>query len=132
MHFSIGNGSSFKSATGPTNLPLNTWTHLALVHDPAADRLRLYINGVEEASLDTGNITPSSNAEPILIGDSPTYGGIDRPARRARGLRHRTLAQTEKSSNATSWARPAEQLHGPRRSSLATSPLRQAVTALRL
>ncbi len=43
--------------------------------EPATTPLARWMSAGNFAA--TGGITPSSNAEPILIGDSPTYGGID-------------------------------------------------------
>ena len=56
---------------GPSVLPLNAWTHLALTYDSTT--LKLYVNGALVASLpETGLITTSTN--PLFIGGDQTMG----------------------------------------------------------
>ncbi|MBK7865445.1 MAG: LamG domain-containing protein [Archangiaceae bacterium] len=43
-------GGSSIDVTGTTSLPLNTWHHLAASYDPVDARVRLYVDGTEEAS----------------------------------------------------------------------------------
>jgi hypothetical protein len=51
--------------TGTTTAQLNTWYHVAMTHDGL--KLRLYVNGVIEGSLDAvGDVVPTSN--PVGIG----------------------------------------------------------------
>jgi hypothetical protein len=56
---------------GPSVLPLNTWTHLALTYD--STMIRFYINGLLVASSpETSPITTSTN--PLFIGGDQTMG----------------------------------------------------------
>jgi uncharacterized repeat protein (TIGR01451 family) len=56
---------------GPSALPVNTWTHLALTYDSAI--IKFYINGALVASSpETGSITISTN--PLFIGGDQSQG----------------------------------------------------------
>ncbi len=56
---------------GPSTLPLNVWSHIALTYDGAM--LRLYVNAVEVAALArTGTLTTSTN--PLQIGGDSIFG----------------------------------------------------------
>jgi len=56
---------------GPSALPLNTWTHLALTYDSAM--IRFYVNGVlVGSSPETSSITTSTS--PLCVGGDPTQG----------------------------------------------------------
>lgn len=58
-------------ATGPTTVPVNTWSHLALTYDGTA--LRLYVNGVLAATRSvTGSASTSSN--PLRVGGNVVWG----------------------------------------------------------
>jgi Concanavalin A-like lectin/glucanases superfamily len=72
LYFNISTGSSGeRSVTGPTALPLNTWTHLAGAYDGAT--LRLYVNGTPVASqAATGAIATS--VSPLRIGGNAVWG----------------------------------------------------------
>jgi hypothetical protein len=54
-------------------LPLNTWTHIAVVKDGAG--LRLYVNGVLRATNNSGNATGAitATAQPLRIGGSTVF-----------------------------------------------------------
>jgi hypothetical protein len=59
------------SVAGPTQLALNTWTHLAITYDGSSQRL--YINGVEVANrAQSGTIATS--AEVLRIGGNSVWG----------------------------------------------------------
>jgi|GEM_PF-2168548 len=60
-------GSSNRTVTGTSKLPLNTWTHVACTYNGSA--FILFINGVQVSTVaGTGNITATSN--PLRIGGS--------------------------------------------------------------
>ena len=91
VHLRIG--SSDRTLTGPSSLPLNQWSHLAATYNGTS--LLLYVNGSQVASLAvTGSITVSSR--PLRIGGSSTLstryfsGRIDEVR-----IYNRALTQTE-------------------------------------
>ena len=79
--------SGLKAVAGVTNVELNTWYHIAMTHDGL--KLRLYLNGVENAVLDAvGDIVPTRNSVGIggdVTGDL-TKGIIDEPQIFSRAL----------------------------------------------
>jgi hypothetical protein len=65
-----GEGAS-RSSTGTTQLPVNTWTHLAATYDGTT--LRVFVNGVEAGTTPmTGSLVTSANA--LSIGGSLVWG----------------------------------------------------------
>ena len=63
-------GTADRSAAGTSQLPLNTWTHLAATYDGA--QLRLYVNGVQAGSrAQTGNMVVSTG--PLRIGGNAVW-----------------------------------------------------------
>jgi len=69
LHFRARHGKNI--VFGPSALPLNTWTHLALTYDSAM--IRFYVNGVlVGSSPETFAITTST--KPLCIGGDPTQG----------------------------------------------------------
>ena len=67
----VYNGSSSSEVTSATTVPQNTWTHLAATR--ASDgTLRIYINGVSDASI-TGSLVPQSSNYAVFLG-KPAVG----------------------------------------------------------
>jgi len=67
----ISIGSTTRTVTGTSKLPLNAWTHLATTYDGAT--VRLYVNGLQVASAaQTGSIATTTNL--LQIGGSPALG----------------------------------------------------------
>ena len=59
------------SVTASGQLPLNTWSHLAITIDGTA--LRLFVNGTQvKSTAASGTLTPSAN--PLRIGGNTVWG----------------------------------------------------------
>lgn len=87
VDFRVGNDSTFDALGGVTQLPLNTYTHVAATYDGTT--MRIYINGVLDASKTT-TIGPLANSSlPLLIGHGHR-GILDE-----LGIYNRALAQSE-------------------------------------
>lgn len=63
-------GGSQRKLSGPSALPANTWTHLALTYNGA--QMRLYVNGVERASMAVTGVIPNSSG-PLRIGGNSVW-----------------------------------------------------------
>ncbi|MCC2547120.1 FG-GAP-like repeat-containing protein [Hymenobacter sp. BT175] len=83
-----GAPGSYASATSPTNLPLNTWVHLA--GTLGAGQLRLYVNGVQVATRVSPGAPMASPGVPFAVGSGATPGrqttccGLNGAIRQAR------------------------------------------------
>jgi chitodextrinase len=64
-------GGSVQWVGGTTPSPVGSWTHLALTYDGSA--LRLYVNGVQAATLAASG-TIQSSSSPLFIGGNQPYG----------------------------------------------------------
>jgi hypothetical protein len=61
------------SLSSHTAIPVNRWTHLALIYDGTT--LQLYVNGVQAASQTrTRTVSIQSNVGPLSIGGNRLYG----------------------------------------------------------
>ena len=64
-------GAAVPTVFSPSALPVGAWSHLAMTYD--GSRCRLFVNGVQVASLpQTGAIAPSGS--PLWIGGNSPYG----------------------------------------------------------
>lgn len=73
LHANFGNGSTWGAGVNSTTLiPLNTWTHVAVTRS-AAGAVKIYINGVLDASTATLNLS-GGNAAIRAIGAKPVGG----------------------------------------------------------
>jgi chitodextrinase len=66
----IVTGGTQKTATGPSALPANTWTHLAMTY--SGTRLLLFVDGVQRASKSTTGQLPNSTG-PLRIGGNAVF-----------------------------------------------------------
>lgn len=66
--FATFNGGSVnKQVNTDTILSINTWYHVAVVRE--SRQLRLYVNGVVQADVETETVNPSANSKEIGIGE---------------------------------------------------------------
>lgn len=72
VHIRVGNGVGINGATSTSQLPLNAFTHIAVTYDGST--LRVYVNGVLEASESTSIAALLNTSEPLVIGGA-NYGG---------------------------------------------------------
>ncbi len=73
LHANFGNGTSWGAGINSTTLiPLNTWTHIAVTRS-ASGAVKIYINGVLDASTATLNLS-GANAAIRAIGAKPVGG----------------------------------------------------------
>ena len=67
LTWNIANGSSSSRVNSNTSLSLNTWYHIACTYD--GTKLRIYVNGVEDNSVDT-SLIPNYDSAKLYIGSS--------------------------------------------------------------
>jgi hypothetical protein len=84
--------SATNSVSGQSQLPLNTWSHLAATYDNAT--LRLYVNGTQVGSRAlTGSLLTSSGA--LRIGGNAVWGEFFQGRIDEVRIYNRALSQTE-------------------------------------
>lgn len=73
---SSGTASGDYGVSGTTQIPLNTWTHGAMVVNRVGNNVKFYINGELDASVNI-NTMGDSSSDTVLIGgsDADSYSG---------------------------------------------------------
>lgn len=71
LYFRVGPNQSRQSTS---NLPLNTWTHVAFVNPASFSNSKIYINGTDVSSAGFINITPVSSVDGIMTLGAETSG----------------------------------------------------------
>jgi hypothetical protein len=68
-------GGTVRSITSQGNIPLNQWTHIAVVFDRTAtsQRQRIYINGVQESTTYLYGTAAQTNTDQLYIGSDVGY-----------------------------------------------------------
>ena len=72
-------GGGAAELTSATALPLNTWTHVAIVYSRAGGFHRLYINGALDASGANANAALGTNTMPFQVGSDQGFAGRQFP-----------------------------------------------------
>ena len=73
IHFRVSTTANYNEGTdSATNLPDNTWSHVACVK--AANKWRCYVNGVLDTEFTLSGTTIGNNS-PLYVGDDPWYSG---------------------------------------------------------
>jgi hypothetical protein len=73
-------GWPYQNVAAATAIPANSWSHIAIVRDLKAMKLRIYINGVKNYETNANITVPTTSTANLLIGNGyTTYfkGGID-------------------------------------------------------
>lgn len=71
LYFRVGLNQSRQSTS---NLPLNTWTHVAFVNPASFTNSKIYINGTDVSNAGFTNITPVSSVDGIMTLGAETSG----------------------------------------------------------
>ena len=92
-YINVGTSSSGeRGVSGPSALPLNTWSHLAVTFDGAT--MRLYVNGVQvQSQAYAGAITTSSGR--LRIGGNQVWGEYFKGRVDEVRIYNRALSSTE-------------------------------------
>lgn len=70
-HFAFGTGNPDLSIESTTVVTTGAWFHVAAVREGSTGTIRLYVNGVMEAAVNTGNTSDLDAATTITIGGNP-------------------------------------------------------------
>jgi len=68
-------GGGAQQLTSAGTVPLNAWTHVALVYSRAGAFQRIYINGVQDANTNNQNALLATNTLPFQIGGDQGFAG---------------------------------------------------------
>lgn len=107
--FETHDGSNFANGSGTTALNDGVWHHVAMVANRAAQNVKLYVDGVQEASVNHVGIGGNlDNSYPLLIGTDRGYGAyinglIDEPAVVGRALSAAEIAALAGNKVAQTW-----------------------------
>lgn len=77
LYIGLQLGSQPNYLSGQTRIPLNEWTHVALVYDGAARKIGLFVNGKIDNELDVPPGTPLQVNQPAGAFFARSYGGGD-------------------------------------------------------
>ncbi len=72
----IDDGGSYQMYQGTPVYSFDQWYHIAMVYEADA-QLRLYVNGVQEGSIDTGTRDSITNSLPTAIGAALAADGVE-------------------------------------------------------
>lgn len=90
---SIVFGTTYHNATGTTNVPLNTWTHMAATL--GSGTLRIYVNGVQVGTKSVGSSSMSASTGPLRLGGNAIWGEFFQGRMDDVRIYNRALSSTE-------------------------------------
>jgi hypothetical protein len=106
LMFYYYNGGAVTSAVSSATVPLNTWTHVAMVYTNSSTTLKGYINGVQAFSVSKSGTPQGPSGQTVNLGavQSTGYNGYISNLRIVRGTAVYTSAFTPSTSPLTAIA----------------------------